>query len=298
MLHAFSRTELLLGKEALNKLKNSRVAIFGIGGVGTFVAEGLARSGVGKFLLVDDDCICLTNINRQIHATRKTVGKSKVETMRDRILEINPKAEVAVFQRFYMPSSTGKRGKSSASGEASAAQPGQISVPAAPPMPEDALTWEELLQFHETEGNALSTIVDAIDTVSAKVDLVVNAQKAGIPVISSMGVGNKLDPTRLEVADINNTSYCPLARVMRQELRKRGVKALKVVYSREEPLTPVDDETNSCNSNCVCPKGTTRTCTVRRAIPGSVSFVPSVAGLIIAGEVVKDLIGYRKNAPK
>lgn len=294
MLHAFSRTELLLGKEALERLKNSRVAVFGIGGVGTFVVEGLARSGVGKFLLVDDDCICLTNINRQIHATRKTVGKPKVEVMRDRILEINPRAEVAVFQRFYMSSATGKKKKSAESGEESLSQPVSVQAPSAAPVPENALTWDNLLQFHQSEGNALSYIVDAIDTVSAKLDLVVNAQAAGIPVISSMGVGNKLDPTRLEVADIYKTTFCPLARVMRQELRKRGVKTLKVVYSREEPLTPVEDEDNSCNSNCVCPKGTTRTCTIRRAIPGSVSFVPSVAGLIIAGEVVKDLIGYRK----
>lgn len=270
MLHAFSRTEMLLGSDGLEKLENSRVAIFGIGGVGTYVVEGLVRSGVGRFLLVDDDLICLTNINRQLHATRKTIGKAKVEVMGDRILEINPQAQVTVMKRFYLPEVKG---------------PKAILEPV-----EDSMSWKDLLSFHQSEGNGLDYIVDAIDTVSAKLDIVVNSQKEGIPVISSMGTGNKLDPTRLQVSDIYDTTVCPLARVMRQELRKRGVKALKVVYSTEEPLKPLLDEDNSCNSNCVCPKGATRTCNSRRAIPGSVSFVPSVAGLIIAGEVVKDLL--------
>jgi len=253
MLHEFSRTELLIGREALEKLKNSRVAVFGIGGVGTYAVEGLVRSGVGKFVLVDDDCICLTNINRQLHATRKTVGRPKVEVMKERILEINPKAEVETFQKFYMP---------------------EIA--------------NELIR------SDYDYIVDAIDTVTAKIDLVINAQKLGIPIISSMGAGNKLDPTKFEVADIYETSICPLAKTMRKELRQRGVKKLKVVYSKETPIKPVETETSSCSINCICPKGTTRKCTVRHQVPGSIAFVPSVVGLIIAGEVVKDLIGYNK----
>lgn len=249
MLHEFSRTELLIGAEGLEKLAQSKVAVFGIGGVGTFVVEGLVRSGVGKFVLVDDDCICLTNINRQLHATRKTIGKPKVEVMRDRILEINPKAEVTVFQEFYMPDTAA----------------GLIA---------DDYTY----------------IVDAIDTVTAKLDLIIQAKSRNIPVISSMGAGNKLDPTQFEVADIFSTSVCPLAKVMRQELRKRGVASLKVIYSREQPRKPVETESSSCSVGCVCPQGTTRKCTTRRQIPGSIAFVPSVAGLIIAGEVVKDII--------
>lgn len=248
MLHEFSRTELLIGKEALDKLKTSRVAVFGIGGVGTYVVEGLVRAGVGKFVLVDDDLICLTNINRQLHATRKTVGKPKVEVMKERILEINPKAEVEIHQCFYLPENSA-----------------QLIKP------------------------DYDYIVDAVDTVTAKLDLVVNANKAGIPIISCMGAGNKLDPTKFEVVDIYATSVCPLAKVMRKELRQRGIKSLKVVYSKEAPRKPLDSEVATCSSDCICPKGAARTCTVRRQIPGSISFVPSVAGLIIAGEVVKDL---------
>lgn len=253
MLHEFSRTELLIGTAALDKLRSSKVAVFGIGGVGTFTVEGLVRSGIGKFVLIDDDCICLTNINRQLHATRKTIGKVKVEVMRDRILEINPKAEVEIHQRFYLPESA-----------------------------------EELVRPD------YDYIVDAIDTVTAKLDLVVRAHAMNIPIISCMGAGNKLDPTQLEVADIYKTSFCPLARVMRQELRKRNIPRLKVVYSREEPLTPLTDVESNCSNSCVCPKDSTRTCTTRRQIPGSISFVPSVAGMIAAGEVVKDLIGYKR----
>ncbi|WP_371364136.1 tRNA threonylcarbamoyladenosine dehydratase [Sporomusa rhizae] len=252
MLHEFSRTELLIGAEGLRKLAQSKVAVFGIGGVGTFVVEGLARSGVGKFVLVDDDCICLTNINRQLHATRKTIGRPKVEVMRDRILEINPKAEVTIFQAFYLPD-----------------------------------TSEGII------ANDYDYIVDAIDTVTAKIDLVCKAKAKNIPVISSMGAGNKLDPTKFEVADIFNTSVCPLAKVMRQELRKRGIDSLKVVYSKEEPLKPVETENSSCSLHCVCPPGTTRKCSTRRQTPGSIAFVPSVAGLIIAGEVVKDIVFER-----
>ncbi len=250
MLHQFSRTELLIGQENLDKLKDSKVAVFGIGGVGSFVVEGLVRAGVGKLVLIDDDKICLTNLNRQLHATRKTIGRSKVEVMKERVLEINPKAEVTTFQEFYMPG----RG-------------------------------EDLINEN------YDYIVDAIDTVTGKIDLVVNAKQKNIPIISSMGAGNKLDPTRFEVADIYKTSICPLAKVMRKELKKRNIGSLKVVYSKEVPIKPMESEDSSCVVGCVCPPGTTRKCTSRNQIPGSISFVPSVVGLIIAGEVVKDLIG-------
>lgn len=249
MLHEFSREELLIGKNALEKLKASKVAVYGIGGVGSFVVEGLVRAGVGKFILVDDDLVCLTNLNRQLHATRKTIGKPKVEVMRERILEINPRAEVTAIKKFYMP--------------------------------ECAM---EIIQGDE------DYIVDAIDTVTAKIDLIVNAKRLGIPVISAMGAGNKLDPTRFEVTDIYKTSMDPLAKVMRRELKQRGIDSLKVVYSKEQPIKPLETKENSCATGCVCPKGTERKCTARRQIPGSISFVPSVAGLIIAGEVIKDLI--------
>lgn len=250
MLHAFSRMELLVGPEAMDKLARSRVAVFGVGGVGSFAVEGLVRSGVGSFVLVDDDCVCLTNINRQIHATMKTVGKPKVEAMRDRILEINPKVSVEIHQIFYLP--------------------------------ENAET---------IMNDEYDYIIDAIDTVTAKIDLVIRAKKKNIPIISSMGTGNKFDPTRLEITDISKTSVDPLARVMRKELRDRGITSLKVVYSKEEPVKTRESDQSSCKAGCVCPKGTTRKCTVRHHIPGSVSFVPPAAGLIIAGEVVKDLIG-------
>lgn len=249
MLNEFSRTEMLIGKQAIEKLKSSKVAVFGIGGVGTYAVEGLVRSGVGKLVLIDDDCICLTNINRQLHATHKTVGKPKVEVMRDRVLEINPKAEVEIYQRFYMPDCS-----------------------------------EELI--HED----YDYIIDSIDTVTAKIDLIIKAKEKGIPIISCMGAGNKLDPTMFEVADIYSTTICPLAKVMRKELRQRGVDSLKVLYSKEVPIKPIDDESSGCKANCICPPGTTRKCTIRHQIPASISFVPSVAGLIIAGEVIKDLI--------
>ncbi len=253
MLHEFSRTELLIGADALDKLSKSKVAVFGIGGVGTYAVEGLVRAGVGRFVLVDDDLICLTNLNRQLHATRKTVGKPKVEVMKERILDINPKAEVVTFKEFYLPENS-----------------------------------DEMI------GDDYDYIVDAIDTVTGKIDLVVKAKEKGIPIISCMGAGNKLDPTRFEVADIYSTSVCPLSRVMRYELRKRGIDSLKVVYSKEVPQKPVETEGSSCSMNCVCPKGTARKCTIRHQIPGSISFVPSVAGLIMAGEVVKDILGYKR----
>lgn len=248
MLNQFSRTQLLLGTEAMEKLKRARVAVFGIGGVGGYVCEALVRSGVGAFDLVDDDKVCLTNLNRQIIATRKTVGKYKVEVMCERILEINPDCDVRVHQCFYLP--------------------------------------ETADQFNFSDYDY---VVDAVDTVTAKVTLVLEAQKAGVPIISCMGAGNKLDASALEVADIYDTSVCPLARVMRAELRKRGVKHLKVVYSKEPALTPIDDMTISCGTHCICPPDTARKCTQRRQVPGSNAFVPAAAGLIIAGEVVRDI---------
>jgi tRNA A37 threonylcarbamoyladenosine dehydratase len=252
-LDAFSRTEMLLGSAAMEKLAASRVAVFGIGGVGSFTVEALARAGVGNLTLIDDDLVCLTNINRQLHATTRTIGRPKVEIMRDRVLEINPRAKVTIIQKFYLPENAEK-------------------------------FFDEKIDY----------VVDAIDTVTAKIDLIVRAQAKGIPVISCMGAGNKLDPTRFEVADIFKSTMCPLAKVMRYELRARGVKALKVVYSKEKPLTPQDETDTGCRAHCVCPSGSKRTCTIRRQIPGSVSFVPSVAGLILGGEVVKDLIGYQE----
>jgi tRNA A37 threonylcarbamoyladenosine dehydratase len=250
MLHAFSRFELLVGEEAIEKLAKARVAVFGVGGVGSFVVEGLARSGVGRFILIDDDLVCLTNLNRQILATRKTIGKPKVEAMKERILDINPKAEVETHKLFYLPETAG-----------------------------------ELLD------REIDYIVDAIDTVTAKIDLVMKAKEKGIPIISSMGTGNKFDPTKLEITDISKTSVDPLARVMRKELRDRGITSLKVLFSREEPSKTFETEQNSCRECCVCPKGTERKCTDRRSIPGSTAFVPPAGGLIIAGEVVKDLLG-------
>ena len=248
MLNQFSRTQLLLGTEAMEKLKRARVAVFGIGGVGDYVCEGLVRSGVGAFDLVDDDKVCLTNLNRQIIATRKTVGKYKVDVMRERMLEINPDCDVRVHKCFYLP--------------------------------------ETAAEFNFSDYDY---VVDAVDTVTAKVTLVLEAQKAGVPIISCMGAGNKLDPSRFRVADIYKTQGCPLARVMRTALRKRGVKKLKVVYSDEIPTRPIEDMSISCRSHCICPPGAKHKCTERRDIPGSTAFVPSVAGLIIAGEVVKDL---------
>ena len=248
MLNQFSRTELLLGKEAMDKLQNSRVAVFGIGGVGGYVCEALGRSGIGAFDLIDDDKVCLTNLNRQIIATRSTVGKYKVDVMKERILDINPKVEVNVHKCFYLP--------------------------------------ETKDEFDFTQ---YSYVVDAVDTVTAKIQLVMEAKEAGVPIISSMGAGNKLDPTAFQVADIYKTSVCPLAKVMRRELKKRGIKKLKVVYSQENPISPIEDMAISCRENCICPPGAEHKCTERRAIPGSTAFVPSVVGLIIAGEVIKDL---------
>lgn len=233
-MNQFSRTELLLGRDGMEKLGNSRVAVFGIGGVGGHAAEALARSGVGALDLIDSDVVSETNINRQIIATIDKVGLYKTDVMKERIALINPEAEVTEYRKFFLPENS-----------------------------------------EEFDFTRYDYVVDAVDTVSAKIELVMKAEAAGVPIICSMGAGNKLDPTAFEVADIYDTSVCPLARVMRAELRKRGVKRLKVVYSKEPPITPLPSD-EECG---------------KRTVPGSTAFVPSVAGLIIAGEVIKDLCG-------
>lgn len=233
MKEQFSRTELLIGKDGLNKLQEAKVAVFGVGGVGSYVVEGLARSGVGNFILVDNDDVALSNINRQIIATYKTLGRSKVEVTKERILDINPNANVEIYKEFFMPDTNG------------------------------------------IIDSSLSYIVDAIDTITAKIELVMRAKEFNIPIISSMGTGNKLNPTMFEVTDIYKTSVCPLAKVMRKELRARNVDKLKVVYSKEEPF----------KSGLIGDNG--------KQIPASVAFVPSVAGMIIAGEVVKDIVSKK-----
>ncbi|MCL2200569.1 MAG: tRNA threonylcarbamoyladenosine dehydratase [Oscillospiraceae bacterium] len=246
----FSRTEMILGKEAMDKLAGSSVAIFGIGGVGGAAAEALARTGVGKFALCDDDTVCLTNINRQVIATHKTLGRDKIDVMAERIKDINPLADVHGIHCFY----------------------GKDTAP-------------------DVDLSKYDYILDAVDTVTAKLLLVEGALAAGVPIISCMGTGNKLDPTQLEVTDIYKTSVCPLAKVMRRELKARRVKKLKVVYSKEQPLVPSDDERFSCKHNCICGPDSSKHCEKRRAIPGSVAFVPPVAGIIMAGEIIRDLIG-------
>ena len=248
MLTQFSRTELLLGKEGMERLKNARVAVFGVGGVGGYVCEALVRSGVGSFDLIDDDKVCLTNLNRQIIATRSTVGKYKVDVMKERMLDINPDVQVETYKCFFLP--------------------------------------ENADDFPFAEYDY---VVDAVDTVTAKIELVMKCQSMGVPIISSMGAGNKLDASAFQVADIYKTKMCPLAKVMRRELKKRGVKKLKVVYSKEQPIRPIEDMSISCKNHCICPPGAEHKCTERRAIPGSTAFVPSVVGLIIASEVIKDL---------
>ena len=248
MLNQFSRTELLFGKEAMDSLFHARVAVFGIGGVGGYVCEALIRSGVQSFDLIDDDKVCLTNLNRQIIATRKTIGKYKADMMKERMLDINPQAVIRVHKCFFLPENA------------------------------------DQFPFHEYDY-----IVDAVDTVTAKIALIIKAQEMNIPVISAMGAGNKQNPGRLQVADIYDTKVCPLARVMRRELKKRGVKKLKVVYSDEPPIKPVEDMSISCRTNCICPPGAQHKCTERRDIPGNAAFVPAAAGLMMAGEIVRDL---------
>lgn len=248
MLNQFSRTQLLIGADAIKKLSESRVAVFGIGGVGGYVCEALVRSGVGHFDLIDDDKVCLTNLNRQILATRKTVGKYKAEVMAERMQEINPEADIRIHKCFFLPEN-------------------------ADDFPFDKYDY----------------VIDAVDTVTAKLELIMRCKEKNVPVISAMGAGNKLDAGRMKIADIYETQVCPLARVMRHELRKRGVKKLKVVYSDEQPIRPLEDMSISCRSHCICPPGAQHKCTERRDIPGSTAFVPAVAGLLIAGEVVRDI---------
>ncbi len=254
-LNQFSRTQLMFGQDAMKKLEDCRVAVFGVGGVGGYAVEALVRSGVGHIDLIDDDKVCLTNLNRQIIATRSTVGKYKVDVAAERIHDINPKCEVITHKCFYLP--------------------------------------ETKDQFDFTQYDY---VIDAIDTVSGKIQLVMQAKESGTPIISSMGAGNKMDPTAFEVADIYKTSVCPLAKVMRRELKKRRVKHLKVVYSKELPTRPLEDMSISCRTNCICPPGTEHKCTDRRDIPGSNAFVPSVVGLIIGGEVLKDLTDPERKA--
>lgn len=239
-MHPFCRTALLLGDEAMVKLQQSKVAVFGLGGVGGYVVEALARSGIGALELVDHDTISVTNINRQLLATRSTVGQSKAVAAKNRVLDINPEIAVTVKETFFGPDTAGG-----------------------------------------FDFSGYSYVVDAIDTVTGKLALITAAQGAGVPIISSMGTGNKLDPTKFQIADISKTSACPLARIMRKECAKRGIRHLKVLFSTEDPVSPVMDASTE-----ELPEG-------RRALPGSVAFVPSVAGLIIAGEVIKDLTNIK-----
>ncbi len=248
MLNQFSRTQLVYGEEVMKKLASSRVAVFGIGGVGGYVVEALVRSGIGALDLIDDDKVCLTNINRQIIATRKTIGKYKVDVAEERVHDINPDCDVKTYKTFFLP--------------------------------------ETKDEFDFTQYDY---VVDAIDTVTGKLGIIECCQDANVPVISSMGAGNKVNASMFEVADIYKTSVCPLAKVMRHECKKRGIKKLKVVYSKEQPRRPLEDMSISCRQHCICPPGTVRKCTERRDIPGSTAFVPSVVGLIIAGEVINDL---------
>lgn len=254
MLNQFSRTQLLYGADMMEKLASSRVAVFGIGGVGGYVVEALARSGVGALDLIDDDKVCLTNINRQIIATRKTIGKYKVDVAQERVHDINPDCEVRTYKTFFLPQT------------------------------------QDQFDFNDYDY-----VIDAIDTVTGKLAIIEKAKEAGVPVISSMGAGNKIDASRFEVADIYQTSICPLAKVMRRECKKRGIDSLKVVYSKEKPRRPLEDMSISCRQHCICPPGTARKCTERRDIPGSTAFVPSVVGLIIAGEVINDITKIQRD---
>ena len=232
----FSRTEMLIGNEGMEKLKDAKVAVFGLGGVGSFVCEGLARSGVGNFILVDFDKVDESNINRQIIATTKTIGKYKVDVMKERILDINPEANVEIHNEFYLADSKS-----------------------------DIITGD------------LAYVVDCVDTIMAKIAIICKSKEIDVPVISCMGTGNKLDPTKFEIDDIYKTSYCPLARIMKKDLKKRNIKHLKVLYSKEHPINTNDCEINQNDK--------------KHKVKGSVSFMPPVAGLMIAGEVIKDIVG-------
>ena len=249
-MNQFSRTQMLLGGEAMERLSAARVAVFGVGGVGGYAAEALVRSGLGAIDLIDDDRVCLTNLNRQIIALRSTVGKHKTDAMGDRLRDINPNVRVTAHRLFYMPDTA-----------------------------------------DQVDLAAYDYVIDAVDTVTAKLELITRCKALGVPIICALGAGNKLDPTMLRVADLYETSVCPLARVLRREVRRRGIDKLKVVYSAEPPMKPLDDPENSCLTHCICPPGTTRKCTARRDIPGSTAFVPPAMGLIIAREVVLDLTG-------
>ena len=253
MSEQFSRTQLLLGAEAMESLYSKRVAVFGIGGVGGYVCEALVRSGIGAFDLIDNDKVCLSNLNRQIIATGKTIGRYKVDVMRDRMLDINPDVKVKVHKCFFLPENA-----------------------------------------DDFPFNEYDYVVDAVDTVTAKIELIMRAQKEGVPIISAMGAGNKLDPGRFKIADIYDTEVCPLARVMRRELKKRNVKKLKVVYSDEPPIQPIEDMYGSSSENYACNPESETEHRTRRSVPGSTAFVPAVAGLMIAGEIVKDLSCSRK----
>ncbi len=253
MLTQFARTELLLGKEAMETLFHAKIAVFGIGGVGGYVCEALVRSGIRSFALIDDDKVCLSNLNRQIVATRKTVGRYKAEVMKERMLDINPDVDVDIYPCFFLPENA------------------------------DEFPFEEY-----------DYIVDAVDTVTAKIAIVMKAQENNIPVISCMGAGNKLDGSQFKVADIYQTKVCPLAKVMRRELKKRGVKKLKVVYSEEKPVVLSEENPAGCQENGISPLEEAHKYTGRRSVPGSVAFVPSIAGLLIAGEVVKDICGINR----
>jgi tRNA A37 threonylcarbamoyladenosine dehydratase len=248
--HSLSRTELLIGREALGKLRAAKVAVLGIGGVGGYSVEALARCGVGRLLIVDDDSVCLTNLNRQIHATLSVVGKGKVEVMKARVADIDPLIEVDARRA--------------------------------------CVTKDNVAEFL---GEGFDYVIDALDTITAKIAIAEYCFQSGVKLISCMGTGNKLDPTRFVVTDLFKTKTCPLAKVMRKELKRRGIDSLKVVYSEEEPRTPLEAETLTCKRGCVCEKGAARNCAIKRQIPASISFVPPVAGLILAGEVIKDITG-------
>lgn len=316
MSDIFSRTQQILGKSAMEKLKNSRVAVFGIGGVGQYVVEALIRSGIGAIDLVDDDKVCMSNINRQLVATNKTIGRFKTEVMKEHILEINPDCKVTEHRCFYLPEGSKYKAEMEAIVQEESGILEKTELPA-------ELYAENMNPDSEIKFEEFDYVVDAVDTVTAKIAIIMEAKEKKVPVISAMGAGNKINPAQLEVADISRTSVDPLAKVMRRELKKRGIKNLKVVYSKEKPMLPVTDsyendmgignESNISGKDNVLSKDndmdnininknksekfrdTARKCYIRRATPGSVVFVPSVAGMIIGSEVVKELTGIQND---
>ena len=247
-MDAFIREEMLLGRDAMRRLEAAHVIVFGIGGVGSYAAEALARAGIGQLTLVDNDTVGESNLNRQLCALHSTLGQYKAEVMAERMKEINPDVDIRIHKCFFLPENAND------------------------------------FQFDEYDY-----VVDAVDTVTAKLELIMRSKSLEVPIISAMGAGNKIDAGRLKIADIYDTQVCPLARIMRHELRKRGVKKLKVVYSDEQPIRPIEDMSISCRTHCICPPGAQHKCTERRDIPGSTAFVPAVAGLLIAGEVINDI---------